>query len=201
VWVYMLLGVFSLVGVFVANFSRVRHQTKGRGRERVRSKTPARTEEAVRLVNVKVEKPGITGGRRATLDIEGGAKRGRRLSAAGEAESLDERVGEGFINGMANSGLISERAQTQFLPAPAHDHREPAFSWMFGNKRQRVSIPFMYFFGCACRKRRGRWVGRGHGGLRDGERKGLVIGFMSDVSSVAWPPVLLFVVIALWMFR
>jgi len=210
VWGYALLGVISLVGLFVANVYRVRNQAKGRGRERgrekFRSRTPMRTEEAMRLVNV--DRPG--GGRGATLDVEGGGKRGRRLSASGnEAESLDERTGEGFINGMVN-GLGHGRAPVQILPAPLHRHRERAFTWTFiiGNKRRRLSIPCIPFLGCECRKGQTKMRdGRGYGSVWKDQREdefengGLGRNFVSDVGSVAWPPVAIFLVIALWMFR
>jgi len=192
------LGVVSLVGVLVANVYRVRR--RGRGKERVRSGTPTRTEEGIGLVSVKVERPGGASARRATLE-SGGGQHGRKLSASGngvENLSLDEREGEGFMNGIA---------QAQFLPAPSHHPRERAFSWTFvlANKRRRIFIPsipsMIRRLLCCGEARTGRWDARGRDTEKDGEREGLVGGFLSDVRDVACPPVGVFLVIAWWMFQ
>lgn len=205
VWGYAVLGAVCVVGVFVANVVRVRGEGKWRGR-RGRS----RSKEVVRLASVKLDKPG----RRATLDVVGGASqgaRGRRLSASGdEVRSLDEREGEGYVmHGMANG---RGPGGAQFLPLPTY-HRasgggagDRVLSWTFaqGHKRRRVSVPLppmpqvLRSLWGQGRGRRGTGSGNGMG---TGAGVGVIKGFVSDVRSVALPPAGLFVIISWWMFR
>jgi hypothetical protein len=221
IWGYAVLGALSLVAVLIANVFRIRWEGRngrGRGRERmrdwqrVRSGTPTGTEEAIGLMSVKVDRPsvGVANARRATLEAEFGGTRGRIFSASGdEADGLDEREGEKFVNGMvdgAGNGYVGVTPHTRFLPAPSHhrpeqqrDHR--TFSWTFslGNRRRRVSIASVCemgrsFLRCGCRRKGGIEKRYNHG------KKGLVSGFMSDVKSAAWPPVGVFLAIAWWMF-
>jgi len=219
----MVLAVLSLVAIFVLNFYRIRHageSDRGRARERrrdwprVRSGTPTANEEDVGLMSVKVERPGVVNPRRATFEAVDGP-RGRRLSVSGnECDSLDEREGEGFMmvngRGAENEYVnVNMPYQARFLPAPSH-HRDPhSFSWTFtvGNKRRRVSVPSLggSLLGCGCvRKKAGYASGKRHG-MQNGEgkveNKSFVRGLLSDVKSVAWPPVGVLMVIAWWMFR
>lgn len=235
-----MLGVVSVVLILVVNFyreaERGRGWGKGKDRRSVRSGTLSATgdsEQGVGLVHIKVERPG--GGanaRRATLGAEDG-KRGGKLSASlDEACNLDEREGEGFMNGIVHglgngNGVGNGHAdvdapallpQTRFVPAPSHHHHhhhygERAFSWTFvlGSRRRRISIPSIFEIGrsllgvCGCGR---AWTGRRREGMKvrdnrvDGERlrEGLITRSMHDVRSVAWLPVVVFMLIALWMF-
>ena len=217
VWGYASLAVVSLVLVFVANIFRVRREEVGRGR--VRSGTPSAAEAAIGLVTLKAEKPRVAGARRGTLEVEGRTTRGRRFSASGDGtESLDEREGEGFVNNVLGNGNGNGAPYAQqFLPVPSqHPRRDRAFSWTFvlGNRRRRISIPsvlgmgrslLLSLYGCGESQCSRRQHPIRHGGVRngdkDGEPKGLVRGFVSDVRSVAWAPVGVFLGIAWWMFN
>jgi hypothetical protein len=203
--------------VFVANIFRVRREEVGRGRGRVRPETSGAAEAAIGLMTLKAERPRVAGARRGTLEVEGRTTRGRRFSASGdEAESLDEREGEGFVNNVLGNGDGNGAPHAQqFLPVPSqHPRRDRAFSWTFvlGNRRRRISTPSVLGMGrsllslCGCwgsqRSRKQHPIGHGvRNGDIDGERKGLVRGFVSDVRSVAWAPVGVFLGIAWWMFN
>ncbi|KIM92101.1 hypothetical protein PILCRDRAFT_810120 [Piloderma croceum F 1598] len=233
-WGYAVMGVVSVVLILVANFYRETERGRGWGKGRewgsVSSGTLSTTGDSEQGVGL-VERPrGGASARRATLDAEDG-KRGGKLSASfDEAANLDEREGEGFMNGIVHglgngnevgNGHADVDApallpQTRFVPAPSHHHhhyRDRAFSWTFvlGSRRRRISIPSIFDIGrsllgvCGCGR---AWTGRRRGGMKvrdnrvDGERlrEGLITRSIHDVQSVAWLPVVVYMLIALWMF-
>lgn len=175
IWGYGLLALLSVIGVVVSNFKRVRGPRRSRY-DRPPSGSPTKEEQA---------EAGEAVGMRPVVKRRGSSYTGRPSGMAnGNGHYFNGDASLSSANGSPAEAVIFEEQLS-----PRSTHRRRGYTFTLGSSLRRISIPYLSRGG----SRSGRWQRH--------REKGLAGGVLSDVRQVAWPPVLVWIGIALWMFN
>lgn len=174
-WAYGILGLLSVVGLFMSHVHRIRHPRAQSGR--IRSETPTKAEQAEELAEAQIE---AEAGEAISLTeiMSPGPRRRADSTPIGPAENFN-----GIANGHTNG--TAEEYFPAISPRTAQRNSD--------SKRRRFSIPYLSSIFSSREQRSARWERR--------KSRGLVRGVAHDVGTVAGPPVVAFLGIAWWMFR